>query len=92
MSIIFRIDLVIKGKVQGVGFRYFTKKKADSLGITGCVKNNLDGSVYVTAQGEASSLESFTKFCYIGPPHSIVKSIKKMKKPVKRIEDFSITY
>ena len=59
-----RIELVITGKVQGVGYRYSVKLKADSLGIRGYVMNQHDGSVFATAQGEISELNNFVKWCY----------------------------
>jgi acylphosphatase len=53
------LHLIIIGKVQGVGFRYFTQKRANRLGLTGWVKNLADGSVEVTVQGEKATLEEF---------------------------------
>ena len=50
MSVQKRISLVITGKVQGVGYRYSVKLKAESLAISGYVRNQLDGSVFVTAR------------------------------------------
>ena len=47
-----RLDLVIKGRVQGVGYRYSAKIEAESLSIKGSVKNMPDGRVFVTAQGK----------------------------------------
>ena len=59
-----RIKLVISGKVQGVGYRFSVKRKADSLGIRGYVKNLHDGSVFTTAQGNILALNNFIKWCY----------------------------
>ena len=61
------VILTIRGRVQGVGFRYFAMQKADLLKITGFVKNQYDGSVYVEAEGEPEQLEQFISFCKQGP-------------------------
>lgn len=57
----------IAGKVQGVFFRVSTKQKADELFITGIVKNESDGSVYVEAEGEEGVLSEFIEWCKVGP-------------------------
>ena len=81
-----RLDLVIEGRVQGVGYRYSAKIKAESLCIKGSVKNMHDGTVFLTAQGEKESMESFVRWCHKGPPGAIVRKIEKVQ---GRIEDFS---
>ena len=68
-----RLDLVIEGRVQGVGYRHSAKIKAESLGIRGRVQNILDGSVFVTAQGEKEAMDNFVRWCYKGPPGAIVR-------------------
>ena len=87
-----RIDLIITGKVQGVGYRDFIKKKAESLDIQGYVRNKKDGSVFLAAQGEKNDLESLIDWCYRGPPHSIVKGVKKISKPIESFGEFHIVY
>ena len=64
MSVQKRISLLITGKVQGVGYRYSVKLKAESMAIRGYVRNQLDGSVFVTVQGENTAVENFVKWCY----------------------------
>ena len=81
-----RLDLVIEGRVQGVGYRYSAKIKAESLCIKGSVKNIRDGTVFLTAQGEKKSMENFLRWCHKGPPGAIVRKIEKVQ---GRIEDFS---
>ncbi len=60
--------ITIQGRVQGVGFRYYTKLKADTLDIRGFVKNQPDGSVYIEAEGEPDAMNAFIAFCRKGPP------------------------
>lgn len=55
------VTMKVTGLVQGVGFRWTTQMIAQELGITGTVKNNPDGSVYIVAQGEELPLEHFIK-------------------------------
>ncbi len=65
----------IYGRVQGVGFRYFTLQKANLLDIKGFVKNMPDGSVYVLAQGDDEKIEIFKNYLKRGPSFSHVKKI-----------------
>ncbi|OOF42894.1 acylphosphatase [Rodentibacter rarus] len=57
----------IYGRVQGVGFRYFTWKEAEKLGIKGTVRNRDDGSVEVIAQGDDTQLRAFDQWLRQGP-------------------------
>ena len=88
----FRLDLVIEGMVQGVGYRYSTKMKAESLGIRGSVKNLRDGSVFVTAQGEKEAMENFVRWCYKGPPGAIVSNIIKIQGKTGEFSEFKVLY
>jgi acylphosphatase len=64
---------VIQGRVQGVGFRYYAKAKAEELDLTGWVRNLPDGTVEVLAKGPVSSLERFMHCLEVGPIGSRVK-------------------
>lgn len=55
------------GWVQGVGFRWRARTAADALGVTGCVENDSDGSVYLEAQGTPAALDSLLAALYRGP-------------------------
>tara|TARA_B100000945_G_scaffold315232_1_gene314110 strand:+ start:2084 stop:2362 length:279 start_codon:yes stop_codon:yes gene_type:complete len=87
-----RLDLIIVGRVQGVGYRDFTKKKADSLSITGSVKNMRDGTVLVTAQGGNEAMGNFLKWCYKGPKGAIVRKIDKVKGQTEDFNGFIVIY
>lgn len=52
-------NISVEGHVQGVGFRYSTKKLADSIGILGTVRNKADGSVAIEAVGSDEQLDQF---------------------------------
>lgn len=62
-----QLRITVYGKVQGVGFRQWTREHAQSLGLAGFVKNEANGSVSILAQGDEKSLEKFLKMCYDGP-------------------------
>ena len=87
-----RIDLVIEGRVQGVGYRYSAKMKAESLGISGSVQNLSDGSVFVTAQGEKEAMDNFVRWCYKGPPGAIVRKIEIVQGKTEVFSGFKVLY
>lgn len=62
-----RLHLVLGGVVQGVGFRAFTKREADKLGITGWVKNTPDETVEIVAEGQKDLLKILLDLCRKGP-------------------------
>ena len=92
MESVLRLDLVIEGRVQGVGYRYSAKKKAESLGIRGSVQNLRNGSVFVTAQGEKEAMDNFVRWCFKGPPGAIVRNIEKVQGKTKKFSEFSVLY
>ncbi len=84
---------IVSGMVQGVFFRYYTKKTADKLSIKGTVRNLFNGDVEVYAQGETANLESFENFLGQGSPSAEVKNlIKKVVDSEGEFPDFKIVY
>lgn len=65
----------IEGKVQGVFFRYSTKKEADKLKIVGHVRNLEDGSVFVEATGATPNVNTFIAYLKVGPEFANVRSV-----------------
>ena len=65
----------IRGRVQGVGFRYFTQRQAVELNLTGWVRNQPDGSVELLAKGEVSALERLLQRLEAGPIGSRVDKV-----------------
>ena len=92
MELELRLDLVIEGKVQGVGYRYAAKMEAESLCIRGSVKNMRDGTVFVTAQGEKEAMDKFIRWCSKGPPGAFVRHIEKVHGEKKDLNEFRILY
>jgi acylphosphatase len=66
----------IRGRVQGVGFRYFTEASAGREGLDGWVRNLPDGRVEVAAEGEAESVERFERAIRHGPPGARVERVE----------------
>ena len=83
-------SIKIKGKVQGVNFRYYTTLEARKLGLMGTVENMDDGSVLVTAEGEVGALESLIKWCRRGPLLARVDAVEVDEVPVTGHKSFVI--
>jgi acylphosphatase len=69
-----RAEIVAKGVVQGVGFRYFVLSKANNLGLKGYTKNLYTGEVLTVVEGEKFLIEELIDWIKIGPSASRVKS------------------
>jgi acylphosphatase len=85
-----RVKIRISGRVQGVGFRFFTQRSACTLGIKGFVENMEDGSVLIEAQGTTGQLEQFISFVSRGPQWAQVKSTETEDVPLKDDEQFTV--
>lgn len=70
-----RLHVRVSGRVQGVGFRWFTREEARRLGLSGWVTNLENGDVEVSAGGEASSLERLRRALEVGPTGAGVMSV-----------------
>lgn len=88
-----RVRVTVTGFVQGVGFRWWTKRLAESLRVTGAVWNNPDGSVGIEAQGPEASVKSFTEALAMGPAGSLVRDV--ITRAVPCVDDsgsFSVSF
>jgi acylphosphatase len=90
----YLLNLVVSGRVQGVGFRYFALHRARDRGVSGWVKNRYDGKVEVEAEGARAPLELFLADIRKGPSSSHVSHVseewREIAGPVHR--GFSIAY
>ncbi len=68
--------MLIEGRVQGVGFRYFTLNNANQFGIVGWVRNTRRDEVEIIAEGEMEVLENWIQQVKRGPAHSKIINIK----------------
>ncbi len=67
--------IVVKGVVQGVGFRYWALRKANQYGLPGYVANLMDGNVKIEVEGERAMVEAFLNDVKVGPSYSHVTDL-----------------
>ena len=72
-----RLDASVRGRVHGVGFRYFVLTHATHLGLTGWVSNEQDGSVRCVAEGPRQDLEQLLEMLREGPASAIVEQVSE---------------
>jgi acylphosphatase len=72
---VVRIEATIRGRVQGVGYRYFVMRHAHDLGLRGWVANVADGSVHCVAEGPQDALDVLVDALHRGPTGSIVEGV-----------------
>jgi acylphosphatase len=88
-----RLHAVVRGDVQGVGYRYFARREAQALGLVGFVRNLADGSVEIVAEGERSHLEALVVALQRGPTAAQVEQVDcKWGAPEGRESAFLIRY
>ena len=71
-----RLHAIVSGIVQGVNFRYYTNRQAESLGLTGWVANRWDGAVEVVAEGTRPTVQSLLNWLQHGPPSATVTGVQ----------------
>ena len=76
-----RLRAVIRGEVQGVGFRWAVQRQAGQLGLTGYAQNLPDGSVRVEAEGDPDRLDQLEAFLGQGPRWAEVQSLESQRVP-----------
>lgn len=67
--------LIIKGRVQGVFYRQSAREKAQSLGLSGWVRNLPNGDVEALASGNEEAVQTFIAWCWQGPPDAEVTEV-----------------
>jgi acylphosphatase len=82
---------LIRGRVQGVGFRYFAQSAATSLGLSGYVRNLDDGRVEVYACGNEDQLRELAGLLHNGPRWSDVRGVEEIEAAVEERGDFRIS-
>ena len=71
-----RVHIVVAGLVQGVGFRWFVQRRAQARGVAGFVRNRVDGSVEIEAQGDRATLEALVAEIRVGPRSAQVSDFR----------------
>jgi acylphosphatase len=72
-----RVHLLIRGRVQGVGFRYFAWERARELGLAGEVRNRPEGLVEVIAEGKRARLQELADAVRVGPRAARVSTVEE---------------
>lgn len=89
---ILHYNILVKGKVQGVWFRKYTKEKAEVLGLKGYVKNEVNNNVYIEAEGSIDILTNFIEWLYEGSPFSKVSEVVYKSGELQNYSEFDISY
>jgi acylphosphatase len=69
------VHIVIRGRVQGVGYRAWVEDEAEALGLKGWVRNRRDGTVEAVVSGDAAAVQTFLALCRDGPRAAIVSGV-----------------
>jgi acylphosphatase len=86
-----RLEATVRGRVQGVGYRYFVLRLARRLGLAGWVANELDGSVRVVAEGAEMAIAELEQSLRVGPPGAIVDGVSGVRMPATgTFDDFGV--
>jgi acylphosphatase len=80
----------VKGRVQGVGYRYFVEREASLLGVQGYVQNLDDGRVEVYAAGDDRQLARLRSLLWEGPRFAHVTGVEEMEAALIRLDGFRI--
>ncbi len=80
------------GRVQGVGFRWWTARQARSLALAGTVRNLVDGSVEVHVSGDSEAIEDLHQRLRRGPRSARVTSVTEVKPPTELPADFVVLH
>ena len=75
-----RMQVLISGQVQGVGFRYAVRRKMEQLGLTGRVENLADARVEAEFEGDESKVKEMLEWCRGGPPLARVSRVEAVTK------------
>jgi acylphosphatase len=85
--------IIVKGRVQGVSFRYFTIDRATALGLTGWVRNMPNEDVEVWAEGDRGMVESLIEMLKVGPRMAAVKDLQiEWEKPTYKEKGFTLKW
>ncbi len=83
--------IIVSGRVQGIGFRYTAKDRADRYGIRGWIRNLITGQVEIFCQGSNPQLEMFMQWCGEGPQGAQIEEIDTKEHPLEPdLESFEI--
>jgi acylphosphatase len=88
-----RVEIIVNGLVQGVGYRYFVIREAQKLGLKGYTQNLYTGEVLTVVEGEKAIVDEMIKKLRVGPSHASVKSCKvDWQEPKNEFTDFEVRF
>jgi acylphosphatase len=87
-----RVHVLVRGAVQGVGFRYATVSRAASLGLGGWVRNRPDGAVEAVFEGPDDRVGSMVDWCRRGPSGARVEGIETAAEPPVGEREFRVAF
>ena len=87
-----RKHVIVQGEVQGVGFRYYTRGKAEQWGLGGYVRNLADGSVEVEIEGEEEAVARMLTWLQTGPHSAVVARAHASDVPVTGEKRFAVIH
>lgn len=82
--------MVVRGRVQGVGFRYWLAGAAESRSVSGWARNRADGSVEAVFEGEPDAVESLVRLCGSGPRGAEVLEVEPTEEEPEGLSGFEI--
>ena len=85
-----RKRVIVSGRVQGVFFRDTTRRRADSAGVAGWVRNTSDGTVEAVFEGEPDAVDEMVEFCRGGPGRAEVSGIEVLDEEPEGLEGFQV--
>lgn len=86
------MKLRVEGKVQGVWYRKSAKETADKYGLTGLVRNDPDGTVYIEAEGEENLVRQLIGWAHEGPIGARVRKVHMEEMALEGSTEFEIVY
>ena len=81
----------VTGQVQGVAFRWHAEEQARRLGVVGWVRNEVDGSVLLHAEGSQDAVDALVAWCHEGPPAARVRDVAVREASVTGATSFEVT-
>ena len=85
-----RRRVVVRGRVQGVFFREWTRRTAERRGVAGWVRNCRDGTVEAVFEGESQDVASMVESVGLGPPDAHVESVEAHDEPPEGLQGFVV--
>ena len=86
------VTVKVRGRVQGVSFRWYAVQEAERLGVRGWVRNEPDGSVAAHLEGDDEAVAAMVEWCSSGPSYASVRDVAVTEARPSGVESFAIRY